>query len=121
MDERRRAGLAKLEEVYGDTRGLEEADTPYARATVEHLFGEVWARDGLSVRDRRLLTLGVVAALGRTDLAETQLAGALRAGDLDEGQVGEVVLHLAHYAGWPNGQALQRAATAALQEMRDVG
>lgn len=115
MDKTHREGLAKLAEVYGDTRGLSDQQTPYARATVGHLFGEVWSRAGLSVRDRRLLTLGVVASLGRSDLAETQLLGALRAGDLDGEEIGEIVLHLAHYAGWPNGEALQRAATSALE------
>jgi len=121
-DARRQAGLAKVRELYGDDRGLAPAEAPpesapYVEATVDHLFADLWARPGLSVRDRRLITLGIVAAMGRRDVAETQLVGALLAGDLDSEQVGEIVLHVAHYAGWPNGQALHAAARAAVDRV----
>jgi 4-carboxymuconolactone decarboxylase len=118
-EERRQAGLAMVRELYGDDRGLvpdtaPAESAPYVEATVDHLFADIWSRPGLSVRDRRLITLGIVAAMGRADVAETQLVGALIAGDLDVDQVGEVVLHVAHYAGWPNGQAMHAAARAAV-------
>ena len=118
---RREAGLAKMAEVYGDDRGFRGmlADMspemgPYSEETVDRLFAEIWSRPGLSVRDRRLLTLGVTAAHGRADLAEVQMVGALEAGELDAAQLGEAVLHLAYYAGWPCAQAMQRAASAAV-------
>ncbi len=121
---RREAGLAKMVEVYGDDRGFGERlqdvppeSGPYSEETVDRLFAEIWARPGLSVRDRRLLTIGVTAARGRADLAETQFVGALKAGELDAAQLGEVVLHLAYYAGWPNAQAMQRAASAAVERV----
>lgn len=124
----RRAGLEKLVEVYGDDRGFEARlasvppeSRPYSEETVDRLFADVWARPGLSVRDRRLLTIGVTAALGRADLLETQIVGALKAGELDREQLGEVVLHLAYYAGWPNGQAAQRAASAAVERVAESG
>jgi alkylhydroperoxidase/carboxymuconolactone decarboxylase family protein YurZ len=117
----RAAGLAKMVEVYGDDRGFGErlADlppesAPYTNETVDRVFAELWSRPGLSVRDRRLLTIGVTAALGRADLAETQFVGALLGEELDREQLGEVILHLAYYAGWPNAQAMHRAATAAV-------
>jgi alkylhydroperoxidase/carboxymuconolactone decarboxylase family protein YurZ len=120
----RAAGIAKMVEVYGDDRGFAErlADlppesAPYTEATVDHVFAELWNRPGLSVRDRRLLTIGVTAAYGRADLAETQFVGALTNGELDRAQIGEVVLHLAYYAGWPNAQAMHRGATAAIERM----
>ncbi len=125
---KRKAGLAKMTEVYGDDRGFAErlADlppesAPYSEETVDRLFAEIWNRPGLSVRDRRLLTIGVTAALGRADLAEVQFVGALTNGELDRAQIGEVILHLAYYAGWPNAQAMHRGATAALERMPDAG
>lgn len=124
---RRSTGLAKMTEVYGDDRGFGERlpeappeSRPYAEETVDHLFAEIWSRPGLSVRDRRLLTIGVTAASGRADLAETQFVGALLGGELDATALGEVVLHLAYYAGWPNAQAMQRAASAAVERVHGV-
>ena len=71
------------------------------------LFGEVWERPGLSKRDRSLITCATLIALGR----ERQLVGHLgRALDngLTKKELGEVITHLAFYAGWP------AAMTAAL-------
>jgi alkylhydroperoxidase/carboxymuconolactone decarboxylase family protein YurZ len=114
-------GLAKMVEVYGDDRGFAERlanlppeSAPYSEETVDRLFAQIWDRPGLSVRDRRLLTIGVTAALGRADLAETQFVGALKGGELDRAQIGEVILHLAYYAGWPNAQAMHSGAQAAI-------
>ena len=64
------------------------------------LFGEVWERPGLSKRDRSLIVCATLIALGR----EKQLVGHLqRALDngLTKNELGEVITHLAFYAGWP--------------------
>ena len=78
MDELRSKGLAKMNEVYGWDMPDIEGD-PYFDLTVEHLFGAIWTRPGLSMRDKRLMTLTVVAALGNSDLAEIQANAALQA------------------------------------------
>lgn len=122
MDSDKRAkGLETMEAVYGE-RFVSERDVdatpglsrPFVEHTTDHLFPEVWARPALSVRDRRLLTLGVTGSAGRADLVELQLLGALRHGELDEAQIAELVLHLAYYAGWPNAVAFQEGARRAL-------
>jgi 4-carboxymuconolactone decarboxylase len=120
-DDVRAAGIQRLIDAYGDDRGYGTFDPattspeslPYIEQTVDHLFGEIWNREALSVRDRRLLTMGVTAGLGRADVATTQMVGALRNGELTLEQLGEVVLHLAYYAGWPCGQAMRKAAADA--------
>jgi 4-carboxymuconolactone decarboxylase len=75
MDERRRKGLDKMNEVYG----WEMPDLPgdYFALTVDHLFADIWSRPGLSMRDKRIMTLSVVTALGLPDLAEIQVNAAL--------------------------------------------
>jgi len=126
MSDSRERGLQAMRDVYATTFGMDgesltEAPAesrPLFESTVDHLFGEIWAREGLSVRDRRLLTIGVTAAMGRADLIELQLAAALALGELDESQIGELVLHLAHYAGWPNGVAAHEGAKRALASHR---
>ena len=63
MDELRRKGLEKMNEVYG----WEMPDMPgdFFGLTVDHLFGTIWTRPGLSMRDRRYDADRVVTALGR--------------------------------------------------------
>jgi 4-carboxymuconolactone decarboxylase len=99
---------------FSDRYPAPEDLTPFLRHTVETLFGEVWSRPGLPLRDRRLLVLGAVSMLGRADLVHVQVLGALRAGDLTEEHLREAVLQLAPYCGWPNATALEAGVNAAL-------
>jgi len=50
MDELRRTGLEKMNEVYGWEMPNIEGDS-YFDLTVDHLFGSIWTRPGLSMRD----------------------------------------------------------------------
>jgi 4-carboxymuconolactone decarboxylase len=98
---RRAQGIAKMEEVYGFSVDPDVIDGPYVDFTVDHLFGAVWTRPELDIRDRRLMTIGVLAALGQPQLVEIQFQSALDRDELTEEQVREAVLHLTHYIGWP--------------------
>ena len=97
----RAAGRAKMQEVYGFNVDPDTVEGPYVDVTVDHLFGAIWTREALSIRDRRLVTIGVLAAQGKDDLCEIQFGAALERGEFDEEQLRELVLHLAHYIGWP--------------------
>lgn len=103
-DERRKRGLDKMREVYG----WDVTDGPgdFFGLTVEHLFADIWDREGLSLRDRRLLLVGLLVGLGLDDVVELQLDAALRVGDLSGDDLREVVIFLTHYAGWPRGAKL---------------
>ena len=91
----RARGMAKMHEVYGFSVDPDEFPAPYVAFTVDHLFGEVWTRTELDIRDRRLMTIGVLAALEQSQLIEIQFQSALDRGD-DRGQVRETVVHLTH-------------------------
>src|SRR5580704_13880279 len=78
--------------------------------TVDHLFGTVWTSDELDVRERRLLTIGVLAAQDKTDLLDLQFSRALERGELTVDQLREVVVHLTHYVGWPVSVGLNQTA-----------
>ena len=73
------------------------------------LFGDMWERPGLSKRDRSLITISSLISLYRTG----QLPGHLQRG-LDNGltkeEIGEVITHLAFYAGWPTAAQAARIA-----------
>jgi 4-carboxymuconolactone decarboxylase len=113
--------MAKMMEVYGFT--VDPADVPgdYTAFTVDHLFGAVWSRPGLGVHERRLLTIGVLAALGQSELLAIQFSSALARGELDVDQVREVVIHLTHYVGWPLSTGIQGVAEKAIARHLDTG
>lgn len=111
-------GLEMMDAVYGAgfAASMPAPDHPLTRETIEHLFAEIWSRPGLDIRERRLLVLGATAALGRADLLEVQIRGALANGELTEEQLHEAVLQLAPYVGIGNATAMHRAALAALAD-----
>jgi len=84
--------------------------------TVEHLFGRVWSDETLSIRDRRLVVLGVLGALGDVGNLTVHMGQALERGDLTQEELDEVVVQITHYAGWPRGTAALQAAGAAAQQ-----
>lgn len=102
--ERRRLGLETMGKVYGWEVGDGGGD--FFGFTVEHLFAEVWTRDGLSFRDRRLLLIGLLVGRGLDDVLGLQLEAALGNGELDAEVLREIVIFLTHYAGWPHGAKL---------------
>src|ERR1700712_2716264 len=65
------------------------------------LFDEGWERRELSKRDRSLVTIAALTALGKMDQLQFHLAFARRNGVADE-ELKEALLQLAFYTGWPN-------------------
>jgi len=107
---KRARGIAMMQEVYGFSVDPAVVAGPYVDFTVDHLFGEVWTRSDLGIRDRRLMTIGVLAALGQPQLVEIQFQSALDRDELTEDQVRETVVHLAHYIGWPLSTGVNEVA-----------
>jgi 4-carboxymuconolactone decarboxylase len=77
----------------------------------DRAWGE-WSRPALGRRERSLLTIGVLAALGRTEELATHFRGAGRNGLTDE-ELDESLRHLAVYAGVPAAVGARRALVAA--------
>jgi 4-carboxymuconolactone decarboxylase len=109
-DDRRAAGMAKMEEIYGFSVDPDTQPGDYTALMVDHLFGSVWTRPALGTRDRRLLTMGVLAALGQSDLLDLQFDCALERQELTEDQLREVVIHLTQYIGWPLSTTMNQGA-----------
>ncbi|MER5787317.1 carboxymuconolactone decarboxylase family protein [Streptomyces sp. NPDC001980] len=77
------------------------------------VWAELWSREGLARRDRSLVTLGILIALG----AEDELGSHVRIGlnnGLTEDEIAEVLYHSAGYAGFPRAVAARKAARKAL-------
>ena len=117
----RARGIAKMEEVYGFSVDPDQIAGPYVDFTVDHLFGAVWTRPELDIRDRRLITIGVLAALGQSQLVEIQFQSALDRNELTVEQVRETVVHLAHYIGWPLSTGVNAVAEKVIAQHTRTG
>ena len=104
MDELRRKGLEKMNEVYA----WEMPDVPgeFFALTVEHLFGRIWTRPGLSMRDRRMMLIAVLTALNQEELLQVQVNAVLQNEELTREELREMAIFLTHYVGFPLGSKL---------------
>ena len=99
-------GKTRAQELLGDTA------PELVRLTDEVLFGQVWADPGLSQRDRSLITVAALIALGRTEQLRSHLRRAMDNG-LSKDELVRAITHLAFYAGWPT-------AMTAITELKKV-
>jgi 4-carboxymuconolactone decarboxylase len=99
----------RAEQTYREvmTRDLPVSTSPFQSALRDFVFGEVWSRPGLSMRDRRLVTLTCVAAADSPEPIAEQVYAALSSGDLDLEAMLEFVLQFAVYCGWPKASHLE--------------
>jgi len=105
--ERRKRGEEMIKKVYaGDVAVPPEGASAFADVMLEQLFAEVWTREALPMRDRRLLMLGVIGCMGESMTFGIQVKAALKNGELTPEQVREVLIHLAQYAGYPRAAGL---------------
>lgn len=115
-ESRRERGERLFRQIVGAPTAPPQGSSDFMDITIEHLFGEVWARDDLSVRERRLVTLAALIVLGQTAPFSVHLRHALESGDLAPTEIQGLVIHLAHYAGWPLASAAQVSATQVIAE-----
>lgn len=78
---------------------------------LETLFAELWADGTLSIRDRRLLLLGAIAAQGDEATLAIQARSALKRGELGREQLEALCLFLTQYVGYPKGSRLFRVVS----------
>lgn len=90
-------GRAMQAEVYADM----PADDPWLKMGQEHLFAQIWTRPGLTIKERRLISLSIASSLGSTLGFAAHLRGALESGDLSENELWEWLIHFTQYAGYP--------------------
>ena len=115
-------GLRIRREVLGDEhvdRSLERASEfarPMQEFVTEHCWGAIWSREGLDRRERSLINLGILTALGRSHELQVHVRGAVRNGCTRE-EIQEVLLQAAIYCGVPAAMEGFRVAEAALAEL----
>jgi 4-carboxymuconolactone decarboxylase len=115
------AGLQVRRDVLGAEyvdSNLAEADefmATFQDAVTELAWGYAWTRPGLDRRSRFILTLGILAGLGRHQELGIYARGAVR-NDLTVDEIKEVLVHVTSYCGTPAGHQSFRAVHAALKD-----
>lgn len=100
---------AAIERTDAFTADFQDLITRYA-------WGEVWTREGLGRRERSLITLALLAGLGRSEELPLHVRGALNNGVSVE-EIQEVLLHTAIYAGVPAAHTAFAVARETLESL----
>ena len=115
---RRQRGAEKMAEVYaGDVVVPPEGASDFVDLMLSQVFAEVWTREALPMRDRRLLIMGVIAGMGESMTWKIQAKAALKNGELSPVQLREALIQLAQYAGYPRAAGLIGATEEAIREV----
>jgi 4-carboxymuconolactone decarboxylase len=125
-DDRYERGLEMLKKVYaGDVVLPPKGALAFSDLMVESLWAEVWTREELSIRDRRMILFGVIGALGEREPFAIQVRAALKNGELTPEQLREVVIMIANYAGYPRAAGLvgvvEQQIAAVAEEQKESG
>jgi 4-carboxymuconolactone decarboxylase len=94
---------------------MREVSPHLADLTDNVLWGDLWEHPALSKRDRSLINVAVLTALYRTDQLQFHIGRALDNGVTKE-EIGEVITHMAFYAGWPTAANAARVAKSVFDE-----
>jgi 4-carboxymuconolactone decarboxylase len=119
-------GLAVRRAVLGDAhvdRSLATANAftaEFQTFITEHVWGALWTRPGLQRRERSLITLALLAGLGRAEELPLHVRGALHNGLTPE-EIREVLLHTSAYAGVPAVNTAFAVARRTLEEIAAEG
>jgi len=122
-DERRAAGMQTRREVLGDAHvDRAVANTTPLTADFQDFitrvaWGDLWQREGLTRRERSMLTLAITAALRHWDEFALHVRAAVRNG-LTDAEIAEVLQHAAVYAGVPAANHAFAVARPILEELR---
>jgi 4-carboxymuconolactone decarboxylase len=124
-DELFETGLAIRREVLGrdyvdaNLASADDFNREFQRLVTEYCWGAAWGRGVLSRRDRSLLNLVMLGALGRAEEFKLHIRGALRNGCTRE-EIRDALIQLAVYAGVPAGVEAFRLARSVFAEL-DAG
>jgi 4-carboxymuconolactone decarboxylase len=116
------AGLVIRRRVLGEAhveRALQHAtsfDQDFQELATRHAWGDIWTRPGLDLRTRSIVTIAILATLGRGEELDLHVRATRNTGATPD-DVKEVLMQVAVYAGVPAGNSAFRIAKAALTAM----
>ena len=125
MSDRYQDGMNIRRKVLGDAHvdraeaAKTEADLPFQTLITEGAWGTVWASDAITLRERSMLTLALLAATGNFDEIPMHVRACANTG-ASERDVMEAFQHVAIYAGVPKANHAIKLAKQVFAETRDA-
>lgn len=117
------ARLTRGEDAFREINCLPFApsrDNPYSGAGIlNFVFGEMWLRPGLGMKERRLITVACVGFQDAQYPIMSHVYAALKSGDISFDEMDELALHFAAYYGWPKGSYLSQVVAEQKQRVLD--
>lgn len=111
---RKVTGAARADDKLADTSSLNQR---WQRLIIENAWGDCWSDPTLSRRERSILVLGMLAALGKSEEFEGHVRNAFRNG-LSEAELEAILVQIAAYCGIPAGNGCFRAMRKVFAEPR---
>lgn len=129
MDDRQRhaAGLELRRQMLGSAHvdraraQASELGADFQDLITRYAWGEIWQRPGLALRERRMLVIGTLVALGQWEELRLHARAALERGDLGESELREILLQQAIYCGVPAANRAFQIVQGVLDELRGPG
>ena len=122
MSERYDAGMKTRRRVLGDAHvdraeaAKTDMDTPFQTLITEGAWGTVWSSDAIAARERSMLTLALLAAMGNFEEIPMHIRACARTG-ASRTDVMEAFQHVAIYCGVPKANHAIKLAKATWAEM----
>ncbi|MEP1472968.1 MAG: carboxymuconolactone decarboxylase family protein [Halieaceae bacterium] len=114
--ERRALGEEMIADVYAGDVVVPPEGYAFTDIMLKQLFAEVWTRDTLSMRDKRILLLGIIAEKGEPMTFKIQVKASLKRGEMNSDEARELLLFIAQYAGYPRAASMLAPLEEAIGE-----
>lgn len=124
MSDRYETGMATRRKVLGDAHvdraeaAKTTLDADFQRFITEGAWGSVWSRPGFTLRERSIVTLALLAALGHHEELAMHVRATARTGASAQDIV-EAMLHVAVYAGVPRANHALKIVKETLADMEE--
>lgn len=105
--------------VDGTVSNRTEFNQPFQELITNAAWGGVWSRDNISKRERSMLTIALLAALGHHEELELHLHASANT-DTSADDIREALLHVAIYGGVPAANSAMKIAKRILEERGDA-
>ncbi|MEH6589483.1 MAG: carboxymuconolactone decarboxylase family protein [Halioglobus sp.] len=114
--ERRTLGEETIKDVYAGDVVVPPEGYAFTDIMLKQLFAELWTRETLSMRDKRILLLGIIAEKGETTTFKIQIKASLKRGEMNPEEARELLLFIAPYSGYPRAASMLGPVEEAIAE-----
>ncbi|MEM1112466.1 MAG: hypothetical protein AAGI11_11215 [Pseudomonadota bacterium] len=114
--ERRKLGEETIQRVYAGDVVVPPEGYLFTDVMLSQVFADQWNRDATSMRDKRILLLGMIAAQGETMTFKIQAKAGLKNGEFSGDELRELHLFIAQYCGYPRAASMLGPMEEAIAE-----